>query len=122
MSSTDSTPYSNSVLIAMLLSVGWPPAGGYAKASSVAIRNLQRLINSKFQTTSTALENEFFAQRDQDWFAVQRQKEKTLAEATRRFQPQPYLQLAQTYRTAGYRADMAMRCRDRSSSWLFGPW
>lgn len=47
---------------------------------------------------------EFFAQRDQDWFAVQSQKEKTLAEATRRFKPQPYLQLAQTYRTAGYRA------------------
>lgn len=44
----------------------------------------------------------FFSEYDRARFERQRQDDKTLTEAITRFKPQPYLQLARTYRAAGY--------------------
>lgn len=57
------------------------------------------------ESFATAAERtNFFAARDAAFFSAQSNKDGTLAEAVKRFKPQPYLHLAKTYRSAGYRS------------------
>jgi hypothetical protein len=58
--------------------------------------------NSTDQFTTASEPEPVLRTRDQNLSENQREREKTIREAVRRFKPQPYLQLARTYRLAGY--------------------